>query len=76
MELQKKEIPLNLRLIDMTVEQLITVYQNTLPVKNIDEQIEIFSTKKVNLNKLCEVYQWPRQTVYCWVTNDIFLIQR
>jgi excisionase family DNA binding protein len=61
-------IPLNKRVVDMTVEELISVIHES-SIENAIISSPILSTRKVNLKKLLEIYPWAQQTVYGWVSD-------
>lgn len=64
-------LPPNFRIIDLTFEQYDQLRQDYLQtiVKSIAEMKTSIHTQKINLEQLCEIYKWPKPTVYGWVSK-------
>ena len=69
MNLHPLNIPLDKRVLDLTVEELVSILKTTPEPKNSQLPADNPTTTKVNLKKLCEIYPWPKQTVYGWVNE-------
>lgn len=57
----------NIRIIDLSVEQLEAIIQNKLDSAILNSFNRSESTRKVNIEKLCQLYGWPKATIYGWV---------
>jgi len=53
------------RVIDLTVEQLEFIIQEKL--RQNHPEVSILTTRKVDIINLCQLFGWPRATVYGWV---------
>ena len=65
-------LPRHIRFIDLTLgdfedyfaEKLISI-QNQISNKTLAP-----ITQKVDLNTLCQIYKWPKNTIYSWVSKN------
>ena len=57
----------NIRIIDLSVEQLEDIIQGKLDAAILNSFTRPESTRKVNIEKLCQLYGWPKATIYGWV---------